>query len=414
MADTIRQHRLTGSCYFCIMEISKKKNMNVTRHELGWSIGSNLKFLDQSWQNWKSQEDRDCRRKIPRPSRQMDNPGQDSTKRKNSTSLVTDVRNENSESVAMDENRKFEIPRVPWWMNRFLQARWRISWTRRIVASEQMYETRCWTSDDSVDNDNWTKNVGCPQETLSWYWAHPKVLWMIVTKWSHRPMCLMIPIVTNESSTRMMSTLEQSNSCTPWGRRHSGIQTRRNVDIRWRRRSQNACKITVNWVTGSDVPKTRSIQRRQYLTRWSMLSHCPLCQRENKWHHSVQEEYRHVYFWTCDCVSRRDKRKSTRIEMEYDLREQTVRDVESAKTFSNAGQTRRRERARAWDSSCAMPKMTRCFSGRQRCHDEAFTESGSTHDQRIQTFVIQICCPSHDYDLGIRCWSWQGRQLVRS
>ena len=45
------------------------------------AIGKSPEHRD-GWQNWKFQEDRDCRRQIPRPSRQMDKLGQESTKRK--------------------------------------------------------------------------------------------------------------------------------------------------------------------------------------------------------------------------------------------------------------------------------------------------------------------------------------------
>ena len=45
------------------------------------AIGKSPEHRDR-WQSWKFQEDRDHRRQIPRPSRQMDKLGQESTKRK--------------------------------------------------------------------------------------------------------------------------------------------------------------------------------------------------------------------------------------------------------------------------------------------------------------------------------------------
>ena len=66
------------------LEEIKKKSMSITRNEQLGQQEAIWKFPEHRdrCQNWKFQEDRDCRRQIPRSSRQMDKLGQESTKRK--------------------------------------------------------------------------------------------------------------------------------------------------------------------------------------------------------------------------------------------------------------------------------------------------------------------------------------------
>ena len=62
-----------------------KKSKSVARDEQEWTKGSDRENPPEHrdrWQIWKLQENRDCRSQTPRPSRQMDKLGEESTNRK--------------------------------------------------------------------------------------------------------------------------------------------------------------------------------------------------------------------------------------------------------------------------------------------------------------------------------------------